>query len=250
MSDPFIDQDGLTISEVAKPSANMQITDSLQAFTDCGNSGQTCSIQVNKDDDKIRWGAWLTEPGNGIELYEQANNADGSINNSGSWEENQILAFWLAAERADINTLSGAASFSTDGSNCLDYSQCIGFADDGLVQNLTGKFDVNFDAGAITNGELNIEVLANGSNADLGIQGVASSIWNVNFSGQMAIDKPEFITNNISGTVTGTTLSTQVIGNIGGIFVDPGNIFVGGYNLGTADGTNKKVSGVFTLDQQ
>ncbi|MFT6152838.1 MAG: hypothetical protein ACJA0E_001530 [Bermanella sp.] len=250
LSDPSIDQNGLTINEVAKPSANLQLTNSLKSFTDCGNSGQTCSIQVNKDKEKIRWGAWLTEPGNGIQIYEQATNPDGSINNSNLREENQTLAFWVAAERADINTLSGAASFSTNNLNCLDYSQCIGFSEDGIVQNLTGKFDVNFNTGAITDGKLNIEVLANGSNVDLGIPSVASSIWDVNFSGQMATDKPEFITNNISGTVTGTTLSTQVIGNIGGIFVDPGNIFAGGYNLGTADGTNKKVSGVFTLDKE
>jgi hypothetical protein len=245
-----IDGKELIRNEIIKPSADMQLVNNINDFLLCGDAGNRCGIQVDKSADKIRWGAWLTEPGKGIIIYEQLKNADGSTHSEKIHEENQILAFWLAAERADINTLSGSANFSSSSLNCLDYSQCIGMADDGLVQNLTGSFDVNFNNGAITNGNLNIEVLANADLANSTTQGSPTSIWNVDFSGQMAANQPEFITNNISGSLTGTTISTEIIGNVGGIFVDPGNIFAGGYNLGTADGTNKKVSGVFTLDKQ
>ena len=65
--------------------------------------------------------------------------------------------------------------------------------------------------------------------------------------------RPEFATHTVNGTITddtGSQISNQVIGNVGGIFVDPGDTFAGGYNLGTADGTDKHVSGVFTLDKQ
>jgi hypothetical protein len=245
-----IDGKELIRNEIIKPSADMQLVNNINDFLLCGDAGNRCGIQVDKSADKIRWGAWLTEPGKGIIIYEQLKNADGSTHSEKIHEENQILAFWLAAERADINTLSGSANFSSSSLNCLDYSQCIGMADDGLVQNLTGSFDVNFNNGAITNGNLNIEVLANADLANATTQGSPTSIWNVDFSGQMAANQPEFITNNISGSLTGTTISTEIIGNVGGIFVDPGNIFAGGYNLGTADGTNKKVSGVFTLNKQ
>jgi hypothetical protein len=248
------DDNGTTLvrNEIIKLHPDTEITDSLLSFALCGDAGKICSIQVNKDNDNIRWGAWLAEPGKGIQIFEQTVNADGSINSQGIHEEDQILAFWLAAERADINTLSGTANFSSSSLDCLDFSQCIGFADDGLVQTLTGNFDVNFNTGAITNGNLTIDV-SDTINASLlggAIPGTVSSTWDVNFSGQMASDQPEFITNSINGTVSGTTTSNSVIGNIGGIFVKPGDIFAGGYNLGTADGTNKHVSGVFTLDKQ
>ena len=240
--------------EVIKPHGGAVVTSSLLAFATCGDGGNICSIQVLKDDEKIRWGAWLSEPGKGIQIYEQKVDPDSAFIDSDIHEEDQILAFWLAAERADINALSGTAQFSSASLDCTDYSQCIGFADDGLVQKLSGQFDVNFNSGAITNGNLNIEVSDDISFGLFGPeQGTAVSTWDVNFSGQMETGKPEFTTHSVNGTIkdeTGTDISNQIIGNLGGIFVAPGDKFAGGYNLGTADGTNKHTSGVFTLDKQ
>lgn len=241
----------LNRDEVVKPNSNAELTSSLFEFASCGNEGRVCSIQVLKDQDNIRWGAWLTEPGKGIQIFEQLEEADGSTTLNIK-EEDKILAFWLAAERADINNLSGTAQFSTTDLDCTDFSQCIGFADDGIVQNLSGQFDVNFNNGAITNGNLNIEV-SDSASLVLGQHGTANSTWDVNFSGQMSATHPEFVSNSVNGTVvddTGVTVSNTVIGNIGGIIVNPGDKAAGGYNLGTADGTNKHVSGVFTLDKQ
>ena len=241
-------------NEIIKPHGDAVITSSMLAFASCGDTGSICSIQVLKDDEKIRWGAWLTEPGKGIQIYEQKDDPNSAFNESNIHQEDQILAFWLAAERADINILTGTAQFSNNGLDCTDYSQCIGFADDGLVQKLTGQFDVNFGTGAITNGNLNIEVSDDISFGLFGAeQGTAISTWDVNFSGQMEEGRPEFATHTVNGTITddtGSQISNQVIGNVGGIFVDPGDTFAGGYNLGTADGTDKHVSGVFTLDKQ
>ena len=241
-------------NEVIRANGESVIASNLLSFATCGDTGGICSIQVLKDDEKIRWGAWLTEPGKGIQIYEQKDDPNSAFSESNIHEEDKILAFWLAAERADINTLTGTAQFSNNGLDCTDYSQCIGFADDGLVQKLTGQFDVNFGTGAITNGNLNIEVSDDISFGIFGAeQGTAISTWDVNFSGQMESGKPEFATNSVNGTITdntGSQISNQVIGNVGGIFVDPGDIFAGGYNLGTADGTDKHASGVFTLDKQ
>lgn len=249
----FIEVD-IVRNEVIKPHGEAVMTNNLLSFATCGDNNGICSIQVLKDDDKIRWGAWLTEPGKGIQIYEQKEDAGSAFSDSNIHQEDQVLAFWLAAERADINSLSGTALFSSTDLNCTDFSQCIGFADDGIVQNLSGQFDVNFSNGAITNGNLNIEVSDDISFGIFGPeQGTAISTWDVNFTGQMSSSQPEFATQSINGTVTnetGATISSSVIGNIGGIFVSPGDKVAGGYNLGTADGTNKHVSGVFTLDKQ
>lgn len=244
-------------NEVVKPNADTVVTDNLFSFAFCGNGGDICSIQVLKDEDNIRWGAWLTEPGKGIQIYKESEESDGtSISNI--HEEDKILAFWLAAERADINTLSGDAQFSSSNLNCTDYSQCIGFADDGLVQNFSGSLSLsNYNAATgdgTLSGNLNIEVSDDIGIALSGItKGTAVSTWDVNFSGTMTTGQPEFSTNNIHSDSTVTDSSgthTNVIGNVGGIFVKPGDIFAGGYNLGTADGSNKHVSGVYTLDKQ
>lgn len=244
----------LNRDEVIKPHADSETHDNLLTFATCGDLGNICSIQVIKDEDKIRWGAWLAEPGKGIQIYEQKDDPNSGFNESKVHEEDQILAFWLAAERADISSLAGTAQFSADSLNCTDYSQCIGFADDGLVQKLSGQFDVDFNSGVISNGNLNIEVSDNVTFGAFGaVQGTATTTWDVNFSGQMAAGKPEFATQSISGTITddiGGQVSNKIIGSVGGIFVNPGDIFAGGYNLGTADGTSKHTSGVFTLDQQ
>jgi len=247
-------------NEVIKANGDTLVANSLLSFATCGDNGLICSIQVLKDDDNIRWGAWLTEPGKGIQIYEQKDDPNSAFNESNIHEEDKILAFWLAAERADLTQLSGTATFSGS-SDCTDFSQCIGFADDGIVENLTGTLSLtNYDqisgSGDIS-GSLNISV-TDDPLIDAGIGSVGtndvSSIWSVDFDGDMAGGSPEFTTSNILSTsnikdATGTVISNNVIGNIGGIFVKPGDIFAGGYNLGTADANDKHVSGVFTLDK-
>ena len=64
---------------------------------------------------------------------------------------------------------------------------------------------------------------------------------------------PEFYTSQISGTVNDTvsgTFTNEEIGIVGGIFVKSGNVFAGGFNLGTTDSTNKHTAGVFSLEQE
>jgi hypothetical protein len=212
-----------------------------------------CDIAVNsiRASDRIRWGAWLAEPGEGILITDLG--LDGFTD---THTDEQVLAFWLAAERADINQLTGTAQFtSTTNTDCTDFSQCIGFADDGVVQQVIGQFDVNFSNGAVTNGNLNINVTDN-PNLFTSSLATTTSEWDINFSGQLEAGKPsEFTTNNISGVVkdgAGNQISNQVMGNVGGIFVKPGDTFAGGYNVGAIknDGTGTKhAAGVFTLDK-
>jgi hypothetical protein len=242
---------------ITKPGDPSRTVSSPTALALCADLGIICDIQ--KDDVaeaiNIRWGVWLAEPGDGINIYELTEDELG-FTDSSTHQEEEILAFWLAAERADINTLTGTANFSSNFSNCTDYAQCIGFADDGAVRSVVGRFDVNFDNGAISNGQMKIETAGSEINDP---DSLPLSVWEINFNGQMSNDSsgnrtPEFQTNSLNGTVTdGTTntlISNTIIGNVGGIFVKPGDVFAGGYNLGTADGTNKHAAGVFTLGKQ
>ena len=221
--------------------------DSFEDFKDCANKGKICDIQINDvndaNDGNIRWGAWLASPGDGIEVY---------INSGGSefsfLDENNLV-FGVFGERADINDLKGNMSFS-GGGDCSDYGQCIGFADDGFVSNFSGQFDVNFSNGQISNGQLNIETMS--------MDNQVMSAWDVHFNGQMHLDsdqnlmQPEFYTQSVGGYIydgSGNTITNEVIGSVGGIFIKPGDVFAGGFNLGTSDNINKHTTGVFTLKE-
>lgn len=256
----YQNQDGTTVTDerievITKPIEADATTGGLLSFGNCVKQTKNCDIQVDNvaAGDNIRWGAWLAEVGEGIQLNSFKVN-DSTLEFQ---QEEDILAFWIAAERADINQLIGNATFSAN-SACTDFKQCIGFADDGIVQSLTAQFDVNFTSGAITNGNLTLQT---SDNPTVGVTSVTpgdvQSTWNVNFSGQMSanddgtVKLPEFQTQSLNGSVIESTgSSTAIIGNIGGIFVKPGDKFAGGYNLGTADGTNKHAAGVFSLDKQ
>ena len=225
--------------------------DSYKDFKSCANNGKICDIQINNVNDanngNIRWGAWLASPGDGVDI----NLVSGGSEFNFLDESN--LIFGVFGERADINDLTGNVSFA-GGGDCSDYGQCIGFADDGIVSHFTGEFDVDFGNGQITNGQLNIETM-NMETSD------AQSYWDVQFSGQMMTDEydeiayPEFYTQTVGGHIhqggmEGTIITNEVIGTVGGFFVNPGDIFAGGFNLGTSDNINKHTTGVFTLIQE
>ncbi len=228
-----------------------QTVSSLAALAICGDNDIVCDIQ--KDNVKaginIRWGAWLAEAGEPIAINEFSEDELGFLDLM-THEESTTLAFWVAAERADINTLTGTASFASNGlTDCTDYSQCIGFADDGGVKSVNGTFNVNFDNGAISNGVLQVQTAGSDiTQAD----GQILSDWTVSFNGQLSAGAAEFQSSVTGGTIkdgAGNAISNNVIGNVGGIFVKPGTVFAGGYNLSTADQTNKHTAGVFTLQK-
>lgn len=259
------DEDGNRIAVIRKPNESNHVAASLLDYFDltlfgqeisasCGSgeggSPTPCDVQVENAGGRsnISWGIWFTEPSEGI-VFDEIK-SDGTIESD---TENDILAFWIAAERADINQLTGTAEiFSATNLDCTKASQCIGFADDGLVRNLSASFDVNFNSGAITNGNLNLQTATD-------LDSAAISTWDVNFSGSMVKDgvkQPEFNTESLTGNVKNSSdaiISENIIGNIGGIFVKPGDKFAGAYNLGAinSDGVNHKhAAGVFSLDKQ
>jgi len=253
------DENGNRIAVIRKPNENNKTVASLLDYFDidfnddniidieatCGSGNPSpCDIQVENAGGRsnISWGVWITEPNEGI-VFDEIK-SDGTIESD---TENDILAFWIAAERADINQLTGSAAFSATNLDCTKASQCIGFADDGLVRNLSASFDVNFNSGAITNGNLNIQTATD-------LDSAAISTWDVNFSGSMIKDgvkQPEFSTESLSGQINNQ--DANIIGNIGGIFVKPGDKFAGAYNLGAVDpegASHKHAAGVFSLDKQ
>ncbi len=242
--EPTDDQGVSEGKEIIKTPAADRVVTNMTDLQNCSAS-ETCTIKVEKVDGlpNVSWGAWLADPDNPITIVDLA---DGT-----SQQETQFMAFWVAAEPANLNQLTGTANFSAS-DVCSDFSKCLGFTDDGMVQNFSGNFAVDFNSGAITNGNLTFQSGPAG--------GTAQSNWQVNFSGQMGTDatgtrQPGFITESLNGsvsTVGGTTLTDTVVGNVGGLFVKPGDNFVGGYNVTGVmqDGNHKKASGVFKLDKQ
>ncbi len=223
--------------------------DSYQDFKSCANNGKICDIQINEVNDanngNIRWGAWLASPEDGVDINYVSGGSEFS------YVDESNLIFGVFGERADINDLTGSVSFA-GGGDCTDYGQCIGFADDGVVSHFTGEFDVDFGNGQVTNGLLNIETMNMESSE-------VQSAWHVDFTGQMMLDEddeiayPEFYTQTVGGDIydgSGVHITNEVIGTVGGFFVNPGDIFAGGFNLGTSDNINKHTTGVFTLKQE
>ena len=228
-----------------------ETVDSYKDFKSCANNWLICDIQINEVNDanngNIRWGAWLASPGDGVDINLVSGGSEFN------YVDESNLIFGVFGERADINDLTGSVSFA-GGGDCTDYGQCIGFADDGIVSNFSGEFDVDFGNGAITNGQLNIETM-NMETSDV------QSYWDVQFTGQMMTDEydeivyPEFYTQTVGGHIhqggmDGAIITNKVIGTVGGFFVNPGDIFAGGFNLGTSDNINKHTTGVFTLIQE
>jgi hypothetical protein len=257
------DNDGNRIAVIRKPTESNKTATSLLDYFDVDLFGQTipascgsgesgdpkpCDIQIEEAGGRsnISWGIWITEPGaSGDKILLDEIEEDGVVNSS---TEDGILAFWIAAERADINQLTGNAVFNATNLDCTNASQCIGFADDGLVRSLSAQFDVNFNTGDITNGNLNLQTATD-------LDSAAISTWDVNFSGSMIKDgvkQPEFSTESLSGKINNN--DANIVGNIGGIFVKPGDKFAGAYNLGAIDdsgsGNHKHAAGVFSMDKQ
>jgi len=236
------------VSTVQNPNGSENPVSSMSEFKQCASNNEICDIQIDEvaAANNIRWGAWFARPGNGV------TDTSVSSGNVHSFIDESNLRFGLLAERAEVNQLTGEAVFSSfSHTDCTDFSQCVGFADDGIVSSLTGKFDVDFGTGYVTNGNLKIETM--------GQDNSVLSTWDVDFSGHIyvreggEVEAPEFYTDNIGGIVsdvaTGST-SNEVIGTVGGIFVKPGDIFAGGYNLATDDNTNKHATGLFTLEKE
>ncbi len=239
-------------AEVVTRNSDETVTN-YEDFLGCADNHLICDIQVNEVAvaSNVRWGAWLARPGNGIAVTISVNSGHESFDESFVEETN--LFFGVIAERADINQLAGTATFSSfDNTNCSDYSQCIGFADDGIVSSVHGGFNVDFNSGHISDGHLKVETMGASTSQ-------VATTWDVNFSGQMhtndagGIIAPEFYTSQIGGTVDDSlsgTFTNEVTGTVGGIFVKPGNVFAGGFNLGTTDNSNKHTAGVFSLQQE
>ncbi len=89
---------------INKPGNSDRTVSSPTALALCADLGIVCDIQ--KDDVaagiNIRWGVWLGTKDSGISIYELSEDELG-FTDSSTHQDEEILAFWLAAERADIN---------------------------------------------------------------------------------------------------------------------------------------------------
>lgn len=226
-------------SEVARRATEpVAVVSTFSEFANCIATQSPCDIKVDNVDNRsnVSWGAWVLGPGEAIEITE----ADGSTVLNPRYENNINAVYWIVAEPADIATLSGTASFSAS-ANCTDFSQCMGISNDGLVKTVNGSFNVDFTSGAISNGLLSVATTADAS--------TVNNTWNVNFAG--IVNGAAFQASSINGSITGADACSAncVTGDIGGLFVKPGDAAVGGFQLQNNTDPTVHTSGVFILQQ-
>lgn len=229
----------LTCSEVVRRNSEpLTVVSTFSEFANCIATQSPCDIQVDNVNNRsnVSWGAWVLNPGESIQITE----ADGSTVLTPRYENNIDAVYWIVAEPADIATLTGTASFSAN-ANCTDFSQCMGISNDGLVKTVNGSFNVDFTSGAISNGLLSVATTADAS--------TVNNTWNVNFAG--VVNGATFQASSINGNITGADAcsSNCVSGDIGGLFVKPGDAAVGGFQLQNNTDPTIHTSGVFIMQQ-
>lgn len=228
-----------TCSEVARRATEpVAVVSTFSEFANCIATQSPCDIKVNNVNSRsnVSWGAWVLSPGEAIEITE----ADGGTVFNPRYENNINAVYWIVAEPADIATLSGTASFSAS-ANCTDFSQCMGISNDGLVKTVNGSFNVDFSSGAISNGLLSVATTADTT--------TVNNTWNVNFAG--VVNGAAFQASSINGSITGADACSPncVSGDIGGLFVKPGDAAVGGFQLQNNTNPSIHTNGVFIMQQ-
>ncbi|MCP5336033.1 MAG: FecR domain-containing protein [Oceanospirillaceae bacterium] len=209
-------------------------------FLNCLLSATPCDIKVRNVNNRsnVSWGAWVLSADEPVTISKET--TDGILYTKDEYGLKAV--YWVQAEPAAINTLTGTASFSAS-SNCTDFSQCMGVSNDGLVKSVNGSFNVNFTSGAISNGVLTVATMANPTTQ------ATNNTWNVNFSG--AVSGAQFQSTSLTGTISGADACTPscVTGDIGGLFVKPGNAAVGGFQLQNTTTPAVNASGVFIMQK-
>lgn len=223
--------------------------------------GTGCDVMLTKVGDRtnIAWGYWVLD---GTYPAEKTDNESGS---AVTYQETDGLGFWIAAEPADANQLVGTANFSASLScNPFDSMQCMGagYLDDlstennrenaYLVKDVTVGFTADFTNNMITSGTL----VANGV-ADFGqVSETTIAQWNITFSGD--ISGSQFDSETVDGNFTSPTMgalncTSCVTGEVGGLFVNPGDKAVGAFQLRTTGNPGAYEvfgSGIFVTDKQ
>lgn len=220
--DQAILQNGLIVQDIEAGTDPVFIIAGQNTGTD--NNLETFVLDVSNADiyiknvagsDYVSWGKWN---GN-IDILATPNNT------TPTFSENHNF-YWVSAEAASLSSLRGEARFSGG-------SDFMGDINGEAITNLNGSFDVNFDTGSITNGNLSF--------------GHANENWAVTYDGSVLGANATM--NNVQGNVTGSNACTQCVqGDIQGIFAKPGDTFVGGFQLqngSAADGTNSQANGAF-----
>lgn len=223
--------------------------------------GTGCDVMLTKVGDRtnIAWGYWVLD---GTHPAERTDNESGT---AVTYQETDGLGFWIAAEPADANQLTGTVSFSASLScNPFDSMECIGagYLDDlstennrenaYLVKDVTVGFTADFTNNTITNGTL----VANGVTDFDQVGETTIAQWNVTFSGD--ISGSQFDSETVDGNFTSPTMgalncTSCVTGEVGGLFVDPGDKAVGAFQLRTTGNPGAYEvfgSGIFVTDKQ
>ena len=201
--------------------------------TDPGNSNsgngnsqtvtQTASIQLSTADKlHIAWGKWDNPV---AENWVLVNRSDGDLTRIST---SQHMADLTATPVAN---LQGTHSYASS-----DVSSFIGSGSAGSITNLEAGFEVDFETGAITNGNLMLLV--------------SDQSWAIDFDGSIVSGAVSL--NPLAGELSniGGIISNEIDASIGGVFTgENAEAFVGGFDLIDAINPINFVDGIYTIER-
>jgi hypothetical protein len=131
-----------------------------------------------------------------------------------------------------VANLQGSATYGTSAA-----SSFIGSGSAGDVTQVVAGMDVDFNSGAISAGQLAVEV-------------AGSQVWNVDFNGSVTNGLVDL--NMTSGQLSnfGNVLSNSIEADLGGVFTGNGaEAFVGGFDLVDQINAINDVNGLYTIER-
>ncbi|MCJ8313279.1 MAG: FecR domain-containing protein [Saccharospirillaceae bacterium] len=188
-----------------------------------GNINNLTQIDNVAGIENISWGYWnntLEEP---AILNSSATSEDGA-----DIQEFSDRYYFIDATPAKTGQLIGQKSFSATG----DF---LGASSSGDITGLSGHMQVDFSNAHLT-GDLTIEV-------------GQTENWQLQYSGQ--IQGANVKMQNVWGqAILNDSTTADASGDMAGIFVDPGNIYVGGFHIQVVDDSNHYVDGVYMMQEE
>ena len=175
------------------------------------------------DSYNVTWGAWDNPVEQNWVVVEQ-NNPD--LTTVGTQD------YLAEVNPTPVANLQGSASYDTTVA-----SSFIGSGNAGDVTQVVAGMDVDFNSGAITAGQLSVEV-------------AGSQVWNVGFNG--SVNNGLVDLNMTSGQLSdfGNVLSNSIEADLGGVFTGDGaEAFVGGFDLVDQINIINQVNGLYTIEQ-
>jgi hypothetical protein len=182
---------------------------------------QTADTSVDQYD--IGWGAWENPVEQNWVTVETQQDGTAALSTDD---------YLATVNPTPVANLQGSASYASGPA-----SSFIGSGSAGVVTDLVAAMDVDFNSGAISNGNLQVQV-------------AGSEVWSLGFDGAIANGNVQL--DAIGGQLRqqGSVVSDAIDANLGGVFTGPqGEAFVGGFDMVDQLNLVNEVNGLYTIER-